>query len=107
MNGYGVPFAMGREFARGESDTFLDWLQEYRPELFDEGGVDGSAYDRIRVGSRVTVRLYAGQNRDGSRDTVERTGRAVILGPGGWVLCLNERGTAALATPGNVVRVGR
>ena len=54
-------------------------------------------YSQIRNGSRVTIVNRFGQ---------ESTGRAVMLGPAGWVLNMGGRhGTPAIASPENVVKV--
>lgn len=59
----------------------------------------GTIYDSIRHGSRVTIVDRFGQ---------QRTGRAVMLGPAGWVLNMGgAHGTPALASPSNVVKVSR
>ncbi len=60
-------------------------------------GLMSALYDEIRPGDRVTI-----VDRFGS----QRTGRAVMLGPGGWVLNMGgPHGTPAIATPKNVVDV--
>lgn len=57
----------------------------------------GSLYDAIRHGSRVTIVNRFGQ---------ERSGKAVMRGPAGWVLNMGgAHGTPGIATPENVVRV--
>lgn len=54
-------------------------------------------YDQIRNGSRVTIVNEFGQ---------EHTGRAIMHGPGGWVLNMGgPHGTPGIATPENVVKV--
>jgi hypothetical protein len=69
-------------------------------------------YARIRPGSRVTIMAYAGPGIDRvSRKMVPeykpRTGRAVMLGPAGWVLNMGgKHGRPDIATPDNVVGVG-
>lgn len=64
-------------------------------------------YCDIKAGSRVTIMMYSGMGRDGPEYTIRKTGRAVILGPAGWVLNMGGRyGTPAIATPENVVAVG-
>jgi RadC-like JAB domain len=70
----------------------------YTPHENPAGGRSGSSdYGEIRVGSRVTIVNRFGQ---------ERTGRAVMLGPAGWVLNMGGRhGTPAVATLTNFVRV--
>jgi hypothetical protein len=57
----------------------------------------GDLYDSIRHGSRVTF-----VDRQGKR----RTGRAVMLGPGGWVLNMGgAHGTPQVVHPDSVLRV--
>ena len=57
----------------------------------------GTVYDAIRAHDRVTI-----VNRFGKTST----GRAVMLGPAGWVLNMGgAHGTPAIAYPENVVRV--
>jgi hypothetical protein len=59
----------------------------------------------IQVGDKVTILRPAGIGRDG-REYSERTGRAVMRGPHGWVLNMGGRyGTPAVATVENIVRV--
>lgn len=54
-------------------------------------------YDAIRHGDRVTIVNRFGQ---------QRTGRAVMRGPAGWVLNMGgPHGTPAIASPENVTRV--
>jgi len=53
--------------------------------------------DLIRFGDKVTIVDRFGQ---------ERTGRATLRGPAGWVLNLGGRyGTPAIATPDNIVKI--
>jgi hypothetical protein len=64
-----------------------------------------SLFDRIRPGSRVTILAYAGLGRNGP-EYQEATGRAVMLGPAGWVLNMGGRhGTPDIASEENVVAV--
>lgn len=59
--------------------------------------VDNIYFPLITVGSRVTIVNRFGQ---------ERTGRAVMRGPYGWVLDMGGRyGTPGIATSENVTRV--
>lgn len=59
----------------------------------------GSILDAIRAGDRVRIVNRFGQ---------EREGRAVMRGPGGWVLNMGGRhGTPAIATADNIVKVRR
>jgi len=54
-------------------------------------------YSQIRNGARVTIVNRFGQ---------QHTGRAVMLGLGGWVLNMGgAHGTPGIATPENVVKV--
>jgi hypothetical protein len=53
--------------------------------------------DAIRAGDRVTITNRFGQ---------ERTGRAVMRGPAGWVLNMGgPHGTPAIASDENIVKV--
>jgi hypothetical protein len=53
--------------------------------------------DHIKNGDRVTIRTPHGQ---------ERTGRAVMRGPYGWVLNMGgPHGTPGIATDENIVKV--
>jgi hypothetical protein len=53
--------------------------------------------EAIRAGDRITIVNRFGQ---------ERTGRAVMLGPAGWVLNMGGRhGTPAIATDENITKV--
>lgn len=62
--------------------------------------------DLIRTGDRVTIRIPAGRNMDGSYDYTQKTGRAVMKGPAGWVLNLGGKyGTPGIATEENIVLV--
>ena len=69
-------------------------------------------FSRIRVGSRVTIRVPNGKSIDWTtgkiiQDWTQRTGRAVMRGQAGWVLNMGGRyGTPGIATPENVVAVG-
>lgn len=63
------------------------------------------SFDSIQIGDRVTVRVPAGVGRNG-QEWSEKTGRAVMRGPHGWVLNLGGRhGTPGVATLENFVRV--
>ncbi len=63
-------------------------------------------YADIHAGSRVTVMLHSGTGRNGPEFDARRTGRAVMLGPAGWVLNMGGKyGTPAIATPENTVEV--
>ena len=63
--------------------------------------------DTIHPGSRVTILVPAGRNRDGTYDWKPRTGRAVMRSSyGGWVLNLGGRyGTPGLADETNTTHV--
>ena len=55
--------------------------------------------DQIKAGDRVTIVNRFGQ---------QRTGRAVMRGPAGWVLNMGgAHGTPAIACDENIVRVTR
>lgn len=59
-------------------------------------------YSRIRPGKRVTIRLY----RRGGDPEKTATGRAVMLGPFGWVLNMGgPHGRPDIATRENIVAV--
>lgn len=72
-------------------------LKELRDEL--EGlRENAGVLDSIRRGDRVTIVNRFGQ---------ERTGKAVMRGPHGWVLNMGGRyGTPAVATEANIVKIG-
>jgi protein tyrosine phosphatase (PTP) superfamily phosphohydrolase (DUF442 family) len=58
---------------------------------------EGSLFSQIKHGSRVTIVNKFGQ---------EIVGKAVMLGPAGWVINIGGRyGTPAIASPENVIRV--
>ena len=58
---------------------------------------DKTLVDYIRAGDKVTIVNRFGQ---------QRTGRAVMRGPAGWVLNMGgPHGTPAIATDENIVRV--
>ena len=71
-----------------------------RPRRNPNGGrrkPTGTILDAITAGDRVRIRDRFGK---------EREGRAVMLGPYGWVLNMGGRhGTPAIATPENIVKV--
>lgn len=57
----------------------------------------GTIYDHIQNGDKVKISTPQGG---------ERSGRAVMLGPAGWVLNLGgKHGTPGIATPKNVLKV--
>lgn len=59
--------------------------------------MDRPLSDLIHSGARVTIV---------DRFGVERTGRAVMLGPAGWVLNMGgKHGTPAIANDANITRV--
>lgn len=59
----------------------------------------------IRPGDRVTILVPNGIGRHGT-DWKEKTGRAVMRGPAGWVLNMGGRyGTPGVATLDNLVTV--
>ena len=64
--------------------------------------VDGA----IEVGDRVTIRVPAGISLRDGQEYCEKTGRAVMRGPFGWVLNMGgPHGTPATADVENIVRV--
>jgi len=66
-----------------------------------------NAIDTIRPGDRVTILVPNGIGRNG-REYKEKTGRAVMRGPAGWVLNMGGRyGTPGVATEDNMVMVKR
>lgn len=63
--------------------------------------------DKIKAGTKVTIRVYAGMGRNGAEYTA-KTGRAVMRGPHGWVLNMGgKHGTPAIANADNIIQVGR
>lgn len=61
----------------------------------------------IKVGDRVTILVPNGLGRNGP-EFKEKTGRAVMRGPAGWVLNMGgPHGTPGVATEENTVRVKR
>jgi hypothetical protein len=67
-----------------------------------------SLLETIKPGSRVTIRVPAGLNTDGSHDWQERTGSVVMRSShGGWVLNMGgPHGTPGVADAENIVAVG-
>ena len=66
-----------------------------------------NAIDTIRPGDRVTILVPNGIGRNG-QEYKEKTGRAVMRGPAGWVLNMGGRyGTPGVATEDNMVMVKR
>lgn len=66
---------------------------------------DTLLFNTIRAGDRVTILIPNGIGRHGV-EWKEKTGRAVMPGPAGWVLNLGGRyGTPGIATVDNIVRV--
>lgn len=64
-----------------------------------------SLLNEIRPGDRVTILVHAGIGRDGP-EQMERTGRAVMRGPAGWVLNLGgAHGTPGIASEDNIVKI--
>jgi hypothetical protein len=65
------------------------------------------AMNMIKAGDSVTILLHAGIGRNGPEFT-ERTGKAVMRGPYGWVLNMGGRyGRPAVANEHNIVRIAR
>lgn len=64
-----------------------------------------SLHESIRPGDRVTILVPAGFGRNG-QEWSQKTGRAVMKGPAGWVINLGGRyGTPGVAGPDNTVKV--
>ena len=62
--------------------------------------------DRICVGDRVTILVPAGLSLRNGQEYREKTGRAVMRGPAGWVLNMGgKHGTPAIASTENIVRI--
>lgn len=75
---------------------------EWKRELVAEAAID---VDSIRPGDRVTIFVYAGRSRSGP-EWKQKTGRAVMRGPAGWVLNMGgKHGTPGIAGPDNTVAV--
>jgi len=65
----------------------------------------GRLVDTIRHGDRVEILVPAGMGREG-QEWKKATGRAVMLGPAGWVLNMGgAHGTPGIATDENTVSV--
>ncbi len=65
----------------------------------------GGVISTISAGDRVTIRIPAGRGMNG-QEWKEATGRAVMFGPGGWVLNMGGRyGTPGIANEENIVKV--
>ena len=73
--------------------------------ILRDAGVDIEA--AIHAGDRVTIRIPAGISLREGRQYSEKTGRAVMRGPAGWVLNMGgAHGTPAIANADNIVYVG-
>lgn len=80
-------------------------------QLREQGGV----MSQIRAGDRVTILIPSGSKRDADGRTIpdftggkQQSGRAVMLGPAGWVLNMGGRhGTPAIANEENIVKVNK
>jgi hypothetical protein len=78
------------------------WTDEWMREEVTARAVDLSL---IRAGDRVTIFVYAGRSRSGP-EWKQKTGRAVMRGPAGWVLNMGGRfGTPGIAGPDNTVAI--
>jgi hypothetical protein len=83
--------AINRKLKKRGGNPF-DW-REQRQHTGGEGGI----LDSIRHGDKVTILSPQGQ---------ERTGKAVMRGPHGWVLNMGgAHGTPGIATESNIVKV--
>ncbi len=79
----------------------IEKVKSYRGGQIPSAGEAGQPVDfhDIRMGDRVTISSRFGQNR---------TGRAVMRGPAGWVLNMGgPHGTPDIATPENFVSASR
>ena len=74
------------------------WMKpRHRPRTANARSQNADLYDAIRPHDRVTIVDHEGH---------QRTGRAVMLGPAGWVLNMGgPHGTPAIAHSDNVTRV--
>lgn len=95
--------ADGREIFRQEYPKLVVSVKRKLDSMFDRMTPQpsdknpGTLYDAIRPRDRVTIVDRFGQRR---------TGRAVMLGPAGWVLNMGgAHGTPAIASPENVTQV--
>jgi len=63
--------------------------------------------ESLRAGDRVTILIPNGIGRNG-QEWKEKTGRAVMRGPAGWVLNMGGRfGTPGVVTESNFVKASR
>ncbi len=63
-------------------------------------------YDDVKAGCLVTFLVYAGRGANGVKEYREKTGRAVMLGPAGWVINGGgPQGTPHVCDRDNFVRV--
>jgi hypothetical protein len=87
-----VPFGESVRLMKPMLRSFI--REEVRRVLKED---EGSLFSQIKHGSRVTIVNKFGQ---------EIVGKAVMLGPAGWVINIGGRyGTPAIASPENVIRV--
>ena len=64
-------------------------------------------YSKIKHGSLVTIRVPNGRGRNG-QEWCERSGKAVMRGPAGWVLNMGgPHGTPGICSPDSFVRFGK
>lgn len=64
-------------------------------------------FDQIKHGDKVTILVPNGFGRNG-QEWKEKTGRAIMRGPAGWVLNMGgQYGTAGVATLRNFVKAVR
>lgn len=65
------------------------------------------AFEQIKNGDKVTILIPNGFGRHG-QEWREKTGRAIMRGPAGWVLNMGGAyGTAGVATERNFVKAVR
>jgi hypothetical protein len=67
--------------------------------------IEKNAIELIKAGSRVTILVQNGIGRNGP-EFRQKTGRAVMKGPAGWVLNMGgKHGTPGIASEDNIVSV--
>ena len=85
------------DFTEKDEEEYYDEVSKIRGDVGEIQKPYGKLVDIIRPGDRVTIVDRFGK---------ERTGRAVMRGPAGWVLNMGgAHGTPAIASDNNVTRV--